>query len=287
MNKIIGLIFTLVYIVLAYFLMIMSIHGPRLFPYFELDFLVVALGVLWWLCFFVPRRKPGHLSLVLTLCGLAIGALLILVSYASWGRLVDWEVYLDQKRAAATEVLNMQDQPLLLQGRAPIGIRLKYSIRFPDSDYYWQSPSVYPQTDIGYFMAWSIIHETIEPPMQIVSSGVEVPTETAHLPPIGRRYEQGKLYNFTVDLVPDFLALSADRTRVCIVRLPVTLPARDVAAQKKLLSTDHIVYYKVAVSGTDYTGPTQRPYNLKTFYDAAIKEGASVCKYRDGRISFK
>jgi hypothetical protein len=285
MNRVIGLLFTFVYVVLAYFSGVLgSVHGPSLFPYLELGFLVIALGVLWWLCFFIPRRKPKHASAALTLCGLGLGSLLVLASFASQGPLIDWDVRQMQQRAAATEVFNVRDEILLLQERAPIGIRLKYSLRFPDSNYYWQSPFLYPQTDIGYTVGWNIVQETIEPAMQIVTAGADVvPIETAHLPPVTRRYEQGKVYNLTVDLVPDFLALSADRSRLCIVRLPTQY----AAALEKLLTGENNSFYKITVSGTNYSGLTQKAYSLKNFYDGAIKEGASDCKYRNGRISFK
>jgi hypothetical protein len=129
MNKAFALLFTFIYIVLAYFLAVLgSIHGSNLYPYFELSFLVIALTVFLWLCFWIPPRQPGHGLATLTLCGVGVGALLVLASFASRGPLIEGDV---RQRAAATEVFNMR-------------------------------------------------------------------------PPAVRRYEKRKLYNFTVDLVPDF-----------------------------------------------------------------------------------
>jgi hypothetical protein len=285
MNKVIVLLFTFVYVVLAYFFAILgSVHGSSLFPYFELGFLVTAIAVLWWLCFYIPRRKVKHASGALTLSGIGLGALLIVASFASRGPLIDWDVRQMQKRAAATKVFNMRDEILLSQQGAPIGIRLNYSLLFPDSNYYWQSPLLFPQNDIGYTVGWNIVRETIEPAMQVVTAGADlVAIETAHLAPVVRRYEQGKVYNLTVDLVPDFLALSADRNRLCIVRPPTQF----AAALEQLLTRENNSFYKVTVSGTTYSGLTQKAYSLQSFYNGAIREGASECKYRDGRISFK
>src|SRR5262249_34877265 len=108
-----------------------------------------------------------------------------------------------------------------------------------------------------------------------------VPIETAHLPPVSRRYERDKVYNISVDLVPEFLALSADKHSLCIVA-----SASQTKPLAKLLSNEG-TFYRISVSGTHYSGMTQQVYNLKTFYDAAIRDGASECRYRDGRISFK
>jgi hypothetical protein len=41
------------------------------------------------------------------------------------------------------------------------------------------------------------------------------------------------------------------------------------------------------VSETNYKGLTQKAYSLESFYGSAVNEGASDCKYIDGRISFK
>jgi hypothetical protein len=134
-----------------------SVHGSSAYPYFELGFLIIALSALWWLCFAIPPRQPRHASVTLTLCGFGLGAFLVLASFASRGPLIDWDVRQMQRCAATTEVSNMRDEILLWQGRAPIGIRLSYSLRFPDSNYYWQSPFVYPQRDLGYSVGWNIV----------------------------------------------------------------------------------------------------------------------------------
>ena len=285
MNKIIGLLFSLLFVVAACFLGVLgSIHGARLFPYFVLCLLVLLLVVWWWLCFFLPARKVRHASAVLLLCGVVLGFLLLAGISAGQRPLVDWEVRQMQKRAAAIQVADMRDEPLLWRENAPIGIRLHYSLRFPDSDYFWQSPFLYPATDLGYTVGWNIVHENTEPPLQVIKHGSDlVPIETAHLPPDVRRYEQSKVYNFTIDLVPDFLAVSADGNEVCIVRSP----AQFAAGFAMLLSRGDSSFYTVTISSTNYHASTQNSYNLKNFYDTAIKNGAADCKYRDGRISFQ
>jgi hypothetical protein len=284
MNKVIAVLFSLLYAVVACFLALVgSFHGPGLFPYFVLCLLAPLLGVWWWLCFFLPAHKPRYPLIWLILCGVGLGVLLIEGIFAGQRTLAAWEFRRMEKRAAATQVADMRDEPLLWKDSAPIGIRLRYSLRFPDDDYFWQSPSLFPSTDLGYTVGWNIVGENIEPPLRIVKPGIDlVPIEAAHLPPDVRRYERGKLYHFTVDLVPDFLALSSDGANVCVVR-----PAPQFAARlEKLLSRDDEIPFMVTVSGTNFRAPTRNSYGPKIFYDAAIKNGATDCKYLDGRISF-
>ena len=176
----------------------------------------------------------------------------------------------------------MQDEFFLFQGRAPVGIRLKYSVGSPDNNNYGGSPYIFPQTDLGNTVGWYLIQQTVEPPTQTDASGPHAPIESAQLPPEGRRYVPGKPHFVTADLVPSFLVFSADRSKLCIVSEPV-----QAAALRKLLASPHATFYHVTVSGTNYHGLTQKRYDLKTFYDAALQEGASPCQYRDGGISFE
>jgi len=284
MNWVIGLLFTLVYMLLALFLATFwgVRAGPRLFPYFELGYLIVALGVWWWLCFFLPRRKVKFTALALSLCGAGIAMLLVLVSFASLDPLLRWEMSRSQELADATQVFNVQDQPLLFAEGAPIGVRLKYSIRFPDSNNFWQTPFLYAQNNPPHIIGWSAVGQTIDPPMQTKSGSAEPLTrEIAHVPTATRRYVQGTVYGVTIDLIPDFLVLSADRSKVCVNPYAIS-----PEILQKLLTTDSDTTYLITVSGTNYRVPTQNRYSLKAFYDSALQAGASTCRYRNGSIWF-
>jgi hypothetical protein len=283
MNWLIGLLFTLVYMFLALILAIWGgTEGPRLFPYFEFGYLMVALGVWWWLCFFLPRRKRKSPALALSLCGVGIAMLLVLASFASLDPLLRREMTQSQELADATQVFNVQDQPLLLAESAPIGVRLKYSVRFPDNNNFWQTPFLYAQNNPRHIIGWSSVGETIEPPMQTKPGSEDaLLREIAHVPSATRRYVQGTVYTITMDLIPDFLVLSADRSKVCINPY-----ATSTDTVQKLLTTDSDTTYLITVAGTNYRVPTQNRYSLKTFYDSALQAGASPCQYRDGRIAF-
>ena len=284
MNWIIGLLFSLVYVVLALFLAFWGgIQGPRLFPYFELGYLIIALGLWWWLCFFIPRRKPKSPALGLSLCGVGIVVLLMLASYASLDPLLRREMNQTQQLTDATQVFNVQDEPLLFADGAPIGVRLKYSIRFPDSNKFSQTPFLYAQNNPPHIIGWTVVGETTDPPMQAVPGKADAAAhEIAYVPPASRRYVQGTVYSITVDLLPDFLVLSADRGNVCISRYAIS---PDVL--QKLLTTGSDTAYLITISGTNFRGPTRNRYNLKTFYDDALQSGGSPCQFRNGRIWFQ
>lgn len=255
MNKTIGIIFTLGYIVLTYFLvLLLGREGPGLFGYFATGYLVIAIIGLWWIYF---KRKT---DINFFFIGLGIAVLLAGAILASWNPLVELGVYRMEKHAASTEVFDMKDQVLFSPKGNPIGIRLKYSMRFPDSNYFWESPMMSPPEKYLEVMIWmNIANQTIEPPM--------IGTDPL-------KYEQGKIYNFTVDMIPNFVMQNVDKTKSCIRKLPVEY--KD--AFQKLIQNDEAVRFAIRVSGTEYSGVTNNTYSLKLFYDNAIKEGAFECK---------
>ncbi len=262
MNKIIGIIFTVVYVVLAYVLTILlGLEGPELMVYFAAGYLVVAIIALWWTYFFVRRRDFKQKTLIFFFSGLGIAVLLAGAIIASRSPLIDLDVYRSEKHAASTEVFNMKDETLFSSKENPIGIRLKYSMRFPDSNYFWESPSMNPEKYLGVSI-WTDMHianQNIEPPML----GTNPP-----------KYEQGKTYNFTIDMIPYFVIQNADKTKLCIMKPP----AEYADAFQKLIQSDETVRFTIRVSGTNFSGTTTNAYSPKLFYDNAVKEGAFECK---------
>lgn len=270
MNRGIAIIFTVLYLVVAWVVgALLSLHGPNLMGYFVLAYLVIALAVLWFL---ILRRELNPKTLIFVAVG--IGACLVAAAVGTVGPLVDWEVARMEKRAEATQVTNMHDEPLLSEKGNPIGIRLRYAIRFPDSNYWWQSATARPDRDLGISI-WSearMVAMTVDPPMQVKgASGSPAVSPPGNDLGLVRRYQAGKVYNFTMDLLPQFLTQSQDRTKLCIARPP----AEYAAAFEKLIQTGNAVRFRVSISGTKYDGLTEKAYSPGTFYDGAIKEGAA------------
>jgi hypothetical protein len=142
----------------------------------------------------------------------------------------------------------------------PIGILLRYSMRFPSDDYFWQSPSVTPETDVsvGVWANGRVLHQEIEPPMAVGNSGE-------------RRYEKEKTYNFTTEFVPNFLILNPERTKLCILQPPTEYKA----AFENLITSGARVRYKITINGTKYEGVTENSFEPRVYYESAKSEGAT------------
>lgn len=261
MNKIIGIIFTLIYIVVASFLAILlKVHGPELMIYFAAGYLVIAVIALWWIYFFVRRRNLKRSAVIFFFSGLGIGLLLIGAIIGSRIPLVELDIYRSEKHAEGTEVFNMEDEILFSKMGNPIGVRLHYQMRFPDNNYFWELPHVSPEKDLGVSI-WTdmrIANRNIEPPM--------IGTNPL-------KYEQGKTYNFTIDMISYFVIQNVDKTKLCIMK-----PPKEYAdAFQKLIQNNEAVRFNINVFGTKFSEFTTNAYSPKVFYDSAIKEGAFEC----------
>src|SRR5262249_33152960 len=238
--------FALLYVSLAWFIAVLgSVHGPQVFPYFVIGYLCVVEVALGWLYFYIRKHMSKHKTLRLLAGACGLGITLGAAAFATWSPLVDWEVTQMERRAAATLVFNVHDEILLSEKGNPIGIRLRYSMQFPTSDYFWQSPTLTHQTDLS-LETWAdgrILDQEIEPLMTLDQSGV-------------RRYERGKTYNFTMEFIPNFLMWNPRRTKVCILNPP----AEYQTAFESLLRNGVRVPYRVRISGTKFEGLTDNPY---------------------------
>jgi hypothetical protein len=162
-----------------------------------------------------------------------------------------------EKIAAATQVFNMRDEPLLSAKGNPIGVRLHYSMRFPNSDYFWHTPSLRAGKDFGASI-WAdgqFTEPAVTPPL--------IPGKNT-----APRYEQGKQYDFTADILPYFVVRSGDGAKLCLLEPPPNYRA----GFERLMGEG--LRYRIHINGTKFEAVTQNTYSPKTFYDSALKEGA-------------
>ncbi len=259
-DRVITVILSLVLLVLAYLVaMLGSVHGPENFAYAALGLWILAEVILWTCYHYVRRRRYRHSSSILAAVGILLAAAFVIASQAAVSMLLDWEWKEHQRLAAATEVLQVHDEPLLSAKGNPIGIRLRYSLRFPNSDYFTQTAMLRTYKDVGVSI-WAdgrFAEPTVTPPMAKGKYGAP-------------RYEQGKQYDFQVDAIPNFLMENRDKTRLCVLEPP----AEYREGFEKLMSSDEAIRYRIEIVGTNFGGYTEHGYSPKIFYESALKEGA-------------
>jgi hypothetical protein len=263
MNKVTASIAVLIYILIGFFFFAASVHGPNALPYFTAVYLFLALAATWIIYSRIERKNPPRKTFIFAgLCS-GIAVLLAGLSFGSLIWLSDWENYSERKMAANTEVLNMQDELLLSPAGNPIGVRLKYSMRFPKSDYFSQLPNMSPQEylNISILADMRSTNQHIDPPMLMQEN--QAP-----------KFEKGKTYNFAMDMLPNFIGQDGKTKKTCVIPPQPGYVARfnEIMADANLK-----IKYVVSISETNYAVPLNNLYSLKTFYDSVIKEGALPC----------
>ncbi len=260
-DRLIAIAFSLLLLVLGAFVgLVGSIHGPDRLAEFTFAYAVLAVALLWTSYWFIRHRGYRYRPLLIAATAIVLGAALIGASQATVGFLVDLESAHQRRLAAATQVFNMQDEPLLSAQGDPIGVRLRYSMRFPTSDYFWHTPSLRAGKDFGAGL-WAdgrFTEPTVTPPMPAGKYGAP-------------RYEQGKQYDFAADVLPYFLVQNKAKTKLCIVEPPPEYRA----GWKRLIAGGEALRYKITVNGTKFESETGHAYSPKTFYESALKAGAA------------
>jgi hypothetical protein len=259
MDKAIAIVSALLFAGLAAFIALVgSVHGPQFFPEFVFGYLCVAEGGLACLYFSLHARGNKYKNLFLLAGAATLGACMTVVSFASQGPLIDWEVARSERLAAATQVSDVKDEALLSPNGNPIGIRLTYSIRFPNNGYFWQSPATTPETNlwVGGWGDGRLVRQDVEPPMGPGKTGVQ-------------QYSRHTTYNFTTEFIPNFLMWNADKTKLCLLTPP---PEYQVAFKDLLRGGPR--HYKVSISGTKFESLTTKQYDPQAFFDSATREGA-------------
>ena len=156
---------------------------------------------------------------------------------------------------------------------APIGVRLRYSIRFPSRKTIVAVPLVFP---VYQPTAWRGVVEmkplggTITPAPQMV--GVQS-LQDVLVYRAAATYQAGTTYSFAVDLVPDYVFQGTQTGRFCIHEQKVT----NRAVWDALMASQAAVPYSVSISDTETSATIPAFFPQRTFHESFAADGAFDC----------
>jgi hypothetical protein len=186
--------------------------------------------------------------------------------------------------------VSWNDEPLLSEKGNPIGVRLKYSIRFPVDGSYSPFPSLYPErASRGFTGALGMrVHKgSVEPE----PDGAQKSNQWV----FGGRgtFKAGVVYNFSVDLIPNYIFFNDQKGAFCFQTKAYIQPSgpgatghptlrerfeREVTSETKLR-------YRLSISGVDLDGRqplqpllTEMSYAPNAWYQSYRREGAVDCQ---------
>jgi hypothetical protein len=185
------------------------------------------------------------------------------------------------------QILSWSDEPLLSEKGNPIGIRLKYSIRFPVDGSYSPFPSLYPdRASRGFTGALGMrVHKGFVEPEP---DGAQKSSQWL----FGGRgtFKAGVAYNFSVDLLPTYIFFNEQKGSFCMQTKPYIQsggsagPAGHPGLRERFereVMSDTKIRYRISISGIDLDGQpvlTERAYAPNSWYQSYRREGAVDCQ---------
>jgi hypothetical protein len=164
-------------------------------------------------------------------------------------------------------------EPLVSSSGAPIGMRLRYSIRFPSRQTIAAMPHVFPvyrETAWRGMVTMKPLNGTIAPAPQMV--GVQS-LQDVIVYQAAATYQGGVTYAFTVDMAPDFVFQGTQTGRFCIHEQKFT----NRAVWNVLIASETAVPYSVTISDTGTVANIPAFLPQRTFYESFKSGGAFDC----------
>lgn len=192
----------------------------------------------------------------------------------------DWDknAVTGEYKIVRAQVVEWSDEPLLSDKGNPIGLRLKYSIRFPVDGQFSPYPQAFPERiTSAYTGALSLrVHRShVEP----LPDGLQQARQIFFS---GRpSFKGGVIYNFTVEMVPSYASYNEQKKSFCLMTKSYNQQGvrerfeREVRSEIKLR-------YRLSFSGTDLEGRTpvltENTYSPGIWHRSFLKDGVTDCQ---------
>lgn len=174
---------------------------------------------------------------------------------------------------ARTQVSGIAYEPLVAPSGNPIGMRLRYSIRFPQKQTITAVPHVFPmysETAWRGMVTMKPLTGTITPTPQMV--GVQSLNDVI-VYQAAATYEAGTSYSFTIDMIPDFVFQGSLSGRFCIHEQKF----ENRSVWSALLASSAPIPYSLTINDTGTVANIPLFLPQRTFHDSFAAGGAVDC----------
>lgn len=195
----------------------------------------------------------------------------------------DWEknTAAGEYKIVRAQVTQWSDEPLSSEKGNPIGIKLKYSIRFPVDGQYSPFPQAFPERiTSSYTGALSLrVHRSnVEPSPEGLPSGQQVFSS-------GRpTFKGGVVYNFTIEMVPGYANYNEQKKSFCLMTKAYNQGSQQGLKDRfeREVMSDVKIRYRLSFSGTDLESRTpvltENTYSPGAWHQSFAKDGVTECQ---------
>lgn len=189
----------------------------------------------------------------------------------------DWEKHAttDPYKITRAQVLSWSDEPLLSERGNPIGLRLKFAMRFPTDGAYQPYPQAQPER-FGQTGALGlrVYRATLTPAPEGLTA---TPQLFFGARPV---FKGGVVYEFTVDLVPNYAQYQEPKRAFCLQTKAYSQAGLRERFEREVMSQAR-VRFRFSITGSDLDGRqpslTEHSYVPNDWYQNYRKEGAAEC----------
>ena len=278
-------------IVISLGIVLMSIHGPESSPAFALGYFLIGNTIWWWV---FTRFRKNDAPLYYTLLG-GVGLIALGFGAGAVPHAVDSAI--EEYKLTNTEVSDVSNELLLSEQGNPIGVRLRFKLRFPMEDYYWIEPHLQPPNGLYRTISDRLperVHRTDPLDLEPIAKSVE-PYPHALNPDRGEdmffigafslRFEKNVDYQFTFDLAPTYFKRRPKEPGMCFVEPNANNWPNSREAFEALIQVDVEAAYRLRINGTTYGDRFRDPgemltsntYNPRVFYEGIQAEAPGPC----------
>ncbi|MGH9800241.1 MAG: hypothetical protein ACRD82_07740, partial [Blastocatellia bacterium] len=192
----------------------------------------------------------------------------------------DWDkdAVAGEYKIVRAQITNWSDEALLSEKGSPIGVRLKYSIRFPVDGQYSPYPQAYPERINNTYtgaMNLRLYRSHIEPlpdglqsPQQMFFSGRPV-------------FKAGVTYDFTVELIPGYAVYNEQKKNFCLQTRSYSQQGIRERFEREVTS-DAKIRFRLSFSGSDLEGRTpvltENAYAPGVWHRSFTRDGVAECQ---------
>jgi hypothetical protein len=195
-----------------------------------------------------------------------------------WLRQSDREASEGERPIIRAQIIDWSDELLFTEKGNPIGVRLKYTMSVPAEGSYSLYPHLYPENSNASAVAalsMRVHRATVDP----LPEGMENQDQLF----FGARatFKPNRVYNFTVDLIPNFVSFIDHQKGFCIQRKAYTQQGNKERFERHVTNRQKL-RYRFTLAGTSLDRPqpslTTNTYVPLVWYQSYLKEGAVDCQ---------
>ncbi|HMV84673.1 MAG TPA: hypothetical protein PKA34_16210 [Blastocatellia bacterium] len=199
----------------------------------------------------------------------------------------DWDnnAVAGEYKIIRSQISDWADEPLLSEKGNPIGLRLKYSIRFPVDGQYSPFPQAFPERITSSYtgaLSLRVLRSSVSPLPDGLQPGQQ-------LFAAGRQtFKGGVTYNFTVEMVPSYATYNEQKKSFCLATKAYTQGGQPAGNQQSLrerfereVMSELKIRYRISFPGTDLEGRTpvltENSYAPGLWHHSFLKDGVTEC----------